>query len=117
MGHRLTAAARSDSNPLSKQARDYGVDRVFGQYAIEHLRLEHGIRRISAVGGRLTATSLVDDGLVQDVYLTTSSRAGGAPGTPWYGGTHSLALTVTTRKEWMDEGSRLIFEHILVGDS
>jgi hypothetical protein len=54
---------------------------------------------------------------VQDVYLTTSSRAGGAPGTPWYGGTHSLALTVTTRKEWMDEGSRLIFEHILIGES
>ena len=47
--------------------------------------------------------SLVDDGLVQDVYLTTSSRAGGVPGTPWYGGTHSLALTVTTRNEWMDE--------------
>ena len=65
----------------------------------------------------MTATSLVDDGLVQDVYLTTTSRAGGAPGTPWYGGTHSLALTVTTRKEWMDEGSRLIFEHILIGES
>jgi riboflavin biosynthesis pyrimidine reductase len=83
---------------------------------IEHLRLEHGIRRISAVGGRLTATRLVDDGLVQDVYLTTTSGAGVEPGTPWYGGTHSFALTVTTRKEWMDEGSRLIFEHILIGE-
>ena len=64
----------------------------------------------------MTATRLVDDGLVQDVYLTTTSGAGGEPGTPWYGGTHSFALTVTTRKEWMDEGSRLIFEHILIGE-
>jgi riboflavin biosynthesis pyrimidine reductase len=81
---------------------------------IERLRREHGIRRISAVGGRLTATQLVDDRLAQDVYLTTGSREGGAANTPWYAGTAPPSLAVTTRKEWTDAGSRLIFEHALI---
>jgi riboflavin biosynthesis pyrimidine reductase len=66
--------------------------------AIDQLRIENGIQRISAVGGRTTATRLVDDGLAQDIYLTTGAREGGAPNTPWYAGAGSPALTVTTRK-------------------
>ena len=36
--------------------------------AILRLRRDHGVSRISAVGGRTLATSLVDAGLVQDIY-------------------------------------------------
>jgi riboflavin biosynthesis pyrimidine reductase len=81
---------------------------------IDQLRLESGIQRISAVGGRSTATRLVDDGLAQDIYLTTGPREGGVPDSPWYAGTGSPALTVTTRKEWIDGDSSLVFEHILI---
>jgi hypothetical protein len=81
---------------------------------IDRLRLECGIHRISAVGGRSTATRLVDDGLAQDIYLTTGPREGGVPDTPWYAGAAPPALTVTTRKEWIDGDSSPIFEHILI---
>jgi riboflavin biosynthesis pyrimidine reductase len=81
---------------------------------IDQLRVDHRIRRVTVVGGRSTATRLVDEGLARDIYLTTSSREGGEPDTPWYAGTASLALTVTTRKVWSDGDSRLVFEHILI---
>jgi len=83
--------------------------------AIDRLRVEHGIRRISAVGGRFTATRLVDDGLAHDIYLTTGPRGGGVPDTPWYSGAVLPPVSVTTRKEWTDAGSRIVFEHILIG--
>ena len=50
--------------------------------AFERLRSEEGIQRVSAIGGRFTATQLVDAGLIQDIYLTTTSLEGGEPGTP-----------------------------------
>ena len=43
-----------------------------------------GLRRLSAIGGRTIARALIDAGLVQDLYLTTSARAGGEPNTPLY---------------------------------
>ena len=43
-----------------------------------------GIERISCIGGRRIATQLIDAGLVQDLYLTTSPRTGGEPNTPMY---------------------------------
>jgi riboflavin biosynthesis pyrimidine reductase len=43
-----------------------------------------GIERISCIGGRTLAEQLLDAGLIQDVYLTTGNRVGGAPGTPFY---------------------------------
>ena len=54
--------------------------------AFERLRLEERIQRISAIGGRFTATQLVDAGLTRDIYLTTTSLEGGEPNTPWYSG-------------------------------
>ena len=51
--------------------------------AFETLRVEEGIQRVSAIGGAFTATQLVDAGLIQDIYLTTTSLEGGEPGTPW----------------------------------
>jgi riboflavin biosynthesis pyrimidine reductase len=41
-----------------------------------------GLQVISAVGGRRTAERLLRAGLVAELYLTTSPRSGGEPGTP-----------------------------------
>ena len=41
-----------------------------------------GIRRISCIGGRSVAADLLALKLIDDVYLTTSVREGGVPGTP-----------------------------------
>jgi riboflavin biosynthesis pyrimidine reductase len=82
--------------------------------AVERLRDEEGIRRVSAIGGRYTATQLVDSGLIQDIYLTTTSLEGGEPGTPWYGGTTRPQLMVITSKQWDGNGSRVLFEHCLI---
>ena len=81
--------------------------------AIERLG-EEGILRVSAIGGRFTATQLVDSGLSQDIYLTTTSLEGGEPGTPWYCGTTPPHLMVITRKQWGGNGARVLFEHCLI---
>jgi len=81
---------------------------------IDRLR-EEGIRRVSAIGGRFTATRLVDAGLCQDLYLTTTSKDGGEPGTPWYSGTNLPPTRAITRKAWFDGGSPILFEHVLIG--
>ena len=83
--------------------------------AIEQLRLTEGIQRISAVGGRSTATRLVDGGVVQDIYLTTTSHTGGEPDTAWYTGSHTPPLTVITEKQWLEHRSRVVFDHLLIG--
>jgi riboflavin biosynthesis pyrimidine reductase len=82
--------------------------------SLDHLRLEHGIHRISAVGGRSTATRLVDERLARDLYLTTGPCDGGVINTPWYAGAASPTLTVTTRKQWVDAGAHVVFEHVLI---
>ena len=51
--------------------------------AFEQLRAM-GLQQMSCVGGRHVATQLIDRGLVQDVYLTTSPILGGEPNTPMY---------------------------------
>jgi len=83
--------------------------------ALERLRSEAGIRRISAIGGRFTASHLVDAGAAQDLYLTTASRDGGEPGTPWYTGPAPPPLRTMTQKQWPHLGARVLFEHILIG--
>jgi riboflavin biosynthesis pyrimidine reductase len=85
------------------------LDVVFGR-----LRSEEGIQRISVIGGRFTATQLVDAGLIQDIYLTTTSLKGGEPGTPWYAGTAPPRLTAITSKEWNEGGSSVVFDHFLI---
>jgi riboflavin biosynthesis pyrimidine reductase len=82
--------------------------------AVERLSDEGGILRVSAIGGRFTATQLVDSGLIQDIYLTTTSLEGGEPGTPWYCGTTPPQLMVITSKQWDGNGSRVLFEHCLI---
>jgi riboflavin biosynthesis pyrimidine reductase len=69
---------------------------------LEYLRLARGVRRISAIGGRTTASALIDEGLVQDLTLTTSARPGGEPGTPLYVGKSPPSLNPIVRKRATD---------------
>lgn len=79
--------------------------------AFRRLRREHGLRRVSVVGGRTLATSLVDADLVQDVALTTSARQGGQPDTPFYAGRRSPVLELIVSKR--ETGPTAItFEHV-----
>jgi riboflavin biosynthesis pyrimidine reductase len=81
---------------------------------LQLLREEAGIQRISAVGGRHTASHLVDSGLAQDLYLTTTADDGGEADTPWYSGANPPSTGVITRKQWFDGASRILFEHVLI---
>jgi riboflavin biosynthesis pyrimidine reductase len=79
--------------------------------ALTRLRGEFGIGRISAIGGRVTATSLLDAGVVQDLCLTTSARDGGEPNTPFYVGRHLPAHDLIIRKAGTDPAYPIVFEH------
>jgi riboflavin biosynthesis pyrimidine reductase len=73
-----------------------------------------GIRRACAVGGRRSATALVDAGLVQDVYLTTTSVSGGEPGTPWYIGSRARPMQAVVTKAWDGTHGAVRFEHFVM---
>jgi len=85
---------------------------------LEYLWRERGIRRVSAIGGRTTASGLIDAGLVQDLCLTTTARAAGRPGTPLYVGKRESPKTkLIVRKRGTDPDYPIMFEHLaLVGN-
>ena len=71
-----------------------------------------GVARISAIGGRTIARAMIDAGLVQDLYLTTSPRPGGEPGTP-------LTLTpivgrTVVKKRGTGNEQGVTFEHLVI---
>jgi riboflavin biosynthesis pyrimidine reductase len=72
-----------------------------------------GLEVISAVGGRRTATALLREGLVSDLYLTTSPVSGGEPNTPLYEGPR-LALSRVVAKVGQGTEAGVRFEHFLV---
>jgi riboflavin biosynthesis pyrimidine reductase len=78
---------------------------------------EHGIRRISCIGGRTLATELRDAGLVQEIYLTTAPQPGGDPGTPFYTGEAALETRLVVRKTGRGDEAGVVFEHLLVTSS
>jgi len=80
--------------------------------ALARLRADHGIERISAVGGRTIATALIDQRLVQDLYLTTSAIDGGEPITPFYCGKQSLKYSTIVRKIETGTNEPITFEHL-----
>ena len=80
--------------------------------AMRHLR-KRGIRVISAIGGRRTATALLRDGLISDIYLTTSPIDAGEPNTPFYEGP-PLNLTRILLKQGRGPEAGVRFEHLLV---
>jgi len=79
--------------------------------AFDELRTR-GIRRVSAVGGRKLAAQLIDAGLVQDVYLTTSAIQAGEPNTPLY--PRPLPGDVIVRKHGTGPETGVLFEHIVL---
>jgi riboflavin biosynthesis pyrimidine reductase len=89
------------------------VDGIAG--ALARLRRDHGIERISAVGGRTTASMLVDAGLVQDLYLTTTARTAGEPDTPFYVGLNRPTFDLIVRKRGTDAEHPITFEHLALG--
>jgi riboflavin biosynthesis pyrimidine reductase len=70
--------------------------------------------RFCSIGGRRSASELVDAGLVQDIYLTTTSSSAGEPGTPWYVGKRRLSLQPVVVKEWDGLEGVVQFEHLRV---
>ena len=82
--------------------------------ALKALREEHGISRISAVGGRTTATALLDQGLVQDICLTTTARSGGERETPFYVGKRPPVLTPMVTERGTDPAAPITFQHLWV---
>jgi riboflavin biosynthesis pyrimidine reductase len=81
---------------------------------LAYLRHKRGISRISCIGGRTTATTLLDAGYVQDLCLTTTARAAGEPGTPFYAGKKKLALDLMVRKRADDSDYPITFEHFAI---
>ena len=75
---------------------------------------QRGIENISAIGGRSTATALLLDGLVSDIYLTTSPIEAGEPHTPFYEGP-PLNLTPVVHKAGRGAEGGVRFAHYLVG--
>jgi riboflavin biosynthesis pyrimidine reductase len=84
--------------------------------AFTRLRLDHGLSRISVVGGRSAASALVDAGLVQDLNLTTTSHDGGEPDTPYYSGAHPPQLELIVRKHGLGDTAPITFEHFVLAD-
>jgi riboflavin biosynthesis pyrimidine reductase len=79
--------------------------------AFRQLR-EQGLRRISCIGGRAVAGHLIDAGLIQDLYLTTSAKAGGEPNTPWY--SRPVASRTIVRKHGTGPDAGVVFEHLAI---
>jgi riboflavin biosynthesis pyrimidine reductase len=73
----------------------------------------HGIGVVSCVGGARTATALLREGLVTDIYLTTSAIEAGAPNSPYYAGP-PLPLERVLLKEGRGEEAGVTFEHFIV---
>jgi len=78
-------------------------------WAMRQIR-QHGITRVSCIGGRSIAGQLLDAGLVSDVYLTTSAKDGGEPDTPLY--RKPTGGEVVVRKHGTGEDRGVVFEHL-----
>ena len=83
--------------------------------ALARLRADHRITRISAIGGRVTATSLIDAGVVQDICLTTTGVTAGEPDTPFYTGLKPPTLELIVRKQSQPDVNQILFEHVAIG--
>jgi riboflavin biosynthesis pyrimidine reductase len=84
--------------------------------ALARLQTDFGIQRISAIGGRRTASRLIDEGLVQDLCLTTTTRSAGQPDTPYYVGEREPARDLVTTKRGSDPEHPILFEHLRFRD-
>jgi 5-amino-6-(5-phosphoribosylamino)uracil reductase len=85
------------------------TDRADLARAFDALRAD-GIRRISCVGGRSLAGDLLALQLIDDVYVTTSAREGGEPGTPL--APAAFAGDLVVKKAGTREDAGVVFEHV-----
>jgi riboflavin biosynthesis pyrimidine reductase len=76
--------------------------------AFEQLRA-HGLNVVSCIGGRRLAAQLIDARLIDDVYLTTSPKSGGEPGTQIHA--RPLDGEVVVRKHGTGPEAGVVFEH------
>lgn len=81
------------------------------------LRARHGVTRVSSTAGRTVATQLIDSGVVQDLYLTTSPQTGGEPDTPFYTGTVPLTTTRIVKKAGKGDEVGVTFEHLVMREA
>jgi riboflavin biosynthesis pyrimidine reductase len=72
-----------------------------------------GIEVLSCVGGPRTATGLLNEQLVQDIYLTTSAIDAGTPGTPYHGGARPPVVRALL-KDGQGTEAGVRFEHLIV---
>ena len=79
--------------------------------AFRELR-SRGVQRLSCIGGRTLAGELIDAGLVQDLYLTTSPISAGERGTPFY--SEPLASEVVVRKRGTGVDAGVTFDHLIL---
>src|SRR5688572_9565267 len=82
--------------------------------ALSQLRAQYGIRRISAIGGRTTASNLVDADLVQDLCLTTTPLSSGKPDTPFYTGHRTLSFATIVKKREVGTRDPISFAHLVL---
>ena len=80
--------------------------------ALARVRQDHRISRISAIGGRQTATSLIDAAVIDDICLTTTGATGGEPDTPFYTGLKPPTMELIVRKQSRAETNPILFEHL-----
>lgn len=110
-----TGAVQTIRNRLVSQPWVEVIDAgepVSFERAFRHLH-SRGIEVMSCVGGRHTATALLSENLVSDIYLTTSARAGGEPDTPYHEGPPP-PLERIVLKEGRNEERGVTFEHLRV---
>lgn len=84
------------------------------RHALRQLKAR-GITTVSAVGGRRTATALLDDRLVQNLYLTTSPKIGGEADTPMYRGKLNAATVLVKAGTGSEEGVRFVHSRLRAG--
>jgi riboflavin biosynthesis pyrimidine reductase len=67
-----------------------------------------GIETVSAVGGRTTARALLREGVIDDLYLTTSARSGGEPDTPLFEKPISAPIVLVKEGTGPEEGVQFV---------
>ena len=71
-----------------------------------------GVARLSAIGGRTVARAMINAGLIQDLYLTTSPHPGGEPDTPLSLTPIDGRMVVKKRGTGIEQG--VLFEHLVI---
>jgi riboflavin biosynthesis pyrimidine reductase len=69
-----------------------------------------GVEHLSCIGGRTLAGAVLDAGLIQDIYLTTGTKAGGEPNTPFYA--KRLNAREIVRKHGTGPDAGVVFQHL-----